>query len=544
MLLTQPAKTLREQLNAVAWSELNDAHGSAEGIPALVLEALSDDSNVARDAISQVHGRVFHQGVLEESAPMVVPALLELLRIEAVRVKPFILSVLASLAAEFAHVAHVPGLPPRRMLDGESSADDAWKDLARRTWAAVRAGMPIYFDLLVNADASVRAQSGRLLALVADNDDSTCSAALIAAGENESNTLARASHLIALGVLRRGTGGTAVVECCRRSLQDAGLHGAGAIAWVYLGAQPDAVTWQGLRHAGKLGRLDPDLFPWMEGGLASLAAEAFQLLAGADRNQAIDGLLQSLRFQSIEGEERGDDIPHDWPLPDAVAERLLALVFAGMRGGRDLLREELKEEQLRALCELSQLGRYSQSLYALGIPHHGNSLRRFLGLQPSGPQDNVLELNDNGRIESRPIWYWRRAVFKGNLSEAALIHALMVQRSPQALWQLCQDIATGDYDPAAWGPHGPAPLALAIVEQIRPAMFADIVCYATKLLQDPAPSVSRTALAIVPLLQQWQEEGRGIEEPYRPLIEYAVRQGGALRLRVLQFLPEKERLRY
>ncbi len=546
MQLTEPdrAGVLRRHLDAVKWAELSDANGPAHGIPGLVLDALADDESAARDAVSQLHHRVFHQGVLEETAPLVVPPLLELLRIPGVRIKAFVLSVLASLVTDAARLAGRPGLPPAGLPAAPSPGAEAQAPeqdlyaLVQQTWGAVQQGQNTVATLLQDGDASVRVQAGRLLALVADRDDETCKRLLQQACIGETDHLVRGSQLIALSVLQHDERDDSVLELCRRTLAEPVLQGVAAVAWVYAGghALDDAVR-RGLTYAGRHERLPPDLFPWMDGGLASLAAEAWGRLASNARPQVIEGLLDSLRFQLTEGNERGDDIPFDWTLPAAVAERLVGLVFNGATRGRDLLREELGAEQLRVLEEFSRLDFYAPSLYDVGIPHCSANLRRFLGIDPQGPQDLYLELPADGCIERRPFWYWRRLAYQEKLPQGSLVSAVLSQWPPELVFRLSVDVATGAYDPSAMAPGRVVPLAMELVEAVRDKIPELIEQHASLLLREPVRPLSQVALVVVPLLERCLEDGRQLEESYGHLIAEALAAGGRLRELVLRLMP-------
>ena len=65
-------------LDAVAWDELSHAYGSAHGTPGLLRQAASVDSGVAAEAISDLHGSIFHQGTVYPATVTAVPFLAEL----------------------------------------------------------------------------------------------------------------------------------------------------------------------------------------------------------------------------------------------------------------------------------------------------------------------------------------------------------------------------------------------------------------------------------------------------------------------------------
>jgi hypothetical protein len=65
-------------LDAIAWGELSHAYGSAHDTPGLLRQAGSEDSEVASEAISDLHGSIFHQGTVYPATVTAVPFLAEL----------------------------------------------------------------------------------------------------------------------------------------------------------------------------------------------------------------------------------------------------------------------------------------------------------------------------------------------------------------------------------------------------------------------------------------------------------------------------------
>jgi hypothetical protein len=499
-MLEDVPPALRSAIDAVDWSQLKHAYGSADDIPSLILEVLSEDAEAAHAAISQVYHSVYHQDLLEPMAPSVVPLLLELLNTDRARVRPYILRVLATFAAEFAHTAGFPEWTlrrtPERLAQGEPAESVA---VAQRMWTAVRKGLPLYLRLLTDSEAALRAQAGRAVAVVAGEDVAACMSALKQAWASESDFVVRASQLITLGVCAHDTGHAETLAMCRELLQGGEplQQSAAAIACAYLGAgTPDESMWQGMRLAGTQGRLNHEVFPWAEGAVPILAAEGLMRWASFARPRVVELLLASLRFQALEGEEHSADVPFDWTLPIGVAEFAVRLVFPFRApNSAHLLREELSKDQILVLRALSTLNRRPMSLYDLGIRFGGASLRRFLGDDPPGPLDASLTMEPHGQRVSRPIWFWLDRLYQRQLKEDELLAALTAQLPPQDVFKVAQDLTAGFYNRSAMSAQAANPLSLKLVDRIRPNIQNECAQYAAAILADNNAPAAAVALA-------------------------------------------------
>jgi HEAT repeat protein len=85
-------------LDAIDWSTLQDAYGSATEVPGRLRALLSDDEAVRSEALSELFGSVSHQGTIYSVSAHVIPFLVELLATPQVKDKPSIIALLASIA--------------------------------------------------------------------------------------------------------------------------------------------------------------------------------------------------------------------------------------------------------------------------------------------------------------------------------------------------------------------------------------------------------------------------------------------------------------
>ncbi|MEV6812719.1 hypothetical protein [Micromonospora sp. NPDC051296] len=120
-------------LDSIDWDELSHAYGSAHDTPELLRQAGSDNSEVASEAISDLHGSIFHQGTVYPATVIAVPFLAELAAGAANRRDEFVW-MLGMLADD--HHAY--------------GADFAW------VRAAVNAQLELLVALLDDADPQVR----------------------------------------------------------------------------------------------------------------------------------------------------------------------------------------------------------------------------------------------------------------------------------------------------------------------------------------------------------------------------------------------------
>ena len=86
-------------LNAIDWSALQDAYGSAVEVPNRLRALLSDDDALRSEALNELFGSVWHQGTIYSVSAHVIPFLVELLDAPQVKDKPSIIALLASIAS-------------------------------------------------------------------------------------------------------------------------------------------------------------------------------------------------------------------------------------------------------------------------------------------------------------------------------------------------------------------------------------------------------------------------------------------------------------
>ncbi|MFQ5571265.1 MAG: HEAT repeat domain-containing protein [Rhodothermales bacterium] len=544
---------LDNTINEIPWTRLRDAYGSADTLRDLIRQvATVPDEADAENIYIRIYRRICHQGVLEEAVPVVVPALVALLNLDGVRAKDVLLDVLSALLVDHAMETGMPGLlPVRRDFDlkatstGETrAAEQAYRRRAHDAFAAVEQHVPVFFSLLADSAPRVRAQAVRLSAFFRTSSE-TALEQIHAAYVQETEVHVRASALVSLGILSGQVPSEKYLDVFDRALEDPVflVRAAGAVAHVYAhsGEASDAL-WRVLEAAACARREPPDLFPWAQGAIAGLAAEALTMLAPVDRERAVASLLRAVECQVKEGDEAGEDLRREWPLPYLVAEHLVAMTFERFERRTDeVVLEELDEEQRRTLKRVgSDLGVITWAQRYRGIPHTQGSLRRFLGLVPFGPLDRKVKLAVGPYQETWPIWKWWRVARRGQIDEAALVDHLLDVLDTEEVFALCTDMVSGAYDPGGYVPHAPVPLAMMLIDRIAEQEIAKIEAYAHELLEEGA-TTSQCALAMVPLLRYGKDHGRAVNWTYRPLLEQFAAYSDSYRSQIIALLPEEER---
>lgn len=125
----------------VDWASLDHAYGSAEDVPQTLRHAVSEDDDVAGDALEHLFGTVYHQGTLYSATPWAVP-------------------FVARLAAD-------PGTPRRtglvHLLGAIAETDDASPEVLADVRAALAGETARLLPLLDDPDAELRHVSTYLL---------------------------------------------------------------------------------------------------------------------------------------------------------------------------------------------------------------------------------------------------------------------------------------------------------------------------------------------------------------------------------------------
>ncbi|MGC4896736.1 HEAT repeat domain-containing protein [Micromonospora sp. DT31] len=192
-------------LDAVAWGELSHAYGNAHDTPGLLRRAGSEDSDAASEALSDLHGSIFHQGTVYPATVPAVPFLAEL-AVRAVHRRDEFAWMLGMLAdprhaygVDFARVRAAVTAQRERLVALLDDADARVREAA--AYATAKAGVaaePLWRRWAVEDDPTARAS----LALALGEVDSAGAEAVLGDAARHGDPPVRVAAAVAL--LRSG----------------------------------------------------------------------------------------------------------------------------------------------------------------------------------------------------------------------------------------------------------------------------------------------------------------------------------------------------
>ncbi|WP_412537789.1 HEAT repeat domain-containing protein [Longispora sp. K20-0274] len=325
-------------LDDVQWARLGHAYGPADDVPDLIRALCSPEEKERAAALHQLYGNIFHQGTRYEATAYAVPFLLEVLAAPATRDRAALLGLLAAITvgydenwlpdaipiAEFRAEAVggaavlAAGPHPGDPDYDEDEGDYAYLEsltaeqdgqlgayVALAAYDAVRAGVPLFRELLGAADPGVRTMAAYTLAWFAEDAAGSVPAleGLLATEEDEG---VAATALVAIGLL------------CEPAPAVSGVWGSGVEA--FLTDDRPAVRWAaavaGARVLGhgagsdvvdellswtRGGRGSREEIPFLDGDLAGYAGQALAQVGPRHTGAAYDALLA--RLPDVSGSE-------------------------------------------------------------------------------------------------------------------------------------------------------------------------------------------------------------------------------------------------
>ena len=158
-----------EGLDAVPWSELEHAYGSAEDVPEQLRALAGPDPQERGRAQWALYGNLWHQGIVYSASPHAVPFLLRLLEAASYADRAWVLGYLYELAGGTSYLDAHKDLT---FYDGQRETPEFKAQLEAElravaaTRAAVSEGRAIFERLLSEPAIGVAAAAARLLARV------------------------------------------------------------------------------------------------------------------------------------------------------------------------------------------------------------------------------------------------------------------------------------------------------------------------------------------------------------------------------------------
>ncbi|GID60441.1 hypothetical protein [Actinoplanes couchii] len=390
-----------EKLSEVPWARLGHAYGSAADVPDQIRALRSPDMAVRDAARRSLNHNIVHSGTRYEASAFAVPFLLELLADPATPERADLLALLTSLAigedeswlpgpfpvASYREQA-AGGEPILRAAPLPSYEDDsvfryveALDDRGRESmfafielsaYDAVRAGVPLFRDLLSAADPGLRVAAAYALAWFPE-EAAVVERALTASAADPDPAVA-ATALVALflsggpgAIFREALGDGRALVRWAAAVTVAGLDGP---------ATGQAAVDELLGWAGR-GRARFPAVPFLGGDLSGLAGLALRRLGDTHAGAAFETLL--VRIPAVSGPEA---------LP-VVGEALRRAFPAGPVGSAvrfaDL--DQLQQKLLLKLADSPTTWQWGESgifanftlmVNAYGLPHSVEDMRSFV----------------------------------------------------------------------------------------------------------------------------------------------------------------------
>jgi hypothetical protein len=158
----QTADRLLSGIEAIDWSALEHAYGSATTTPAYLRALLSPDEAVRNEAVEHLWSAITHQGTVYSATAAATPFLLRILADDAAKpIRTALLSVLEVIAGGTSyHDVHAPFFPAdeRETSQWQAQAANELADVARCRQAAA-AGLDLTLRYLAEPVPDVRLQA-------------------------------------------------------------------------------------------------------------------------------------------------------------------------------------------------------------------------------------------------------------------------------------------------------------------------------------------------------------------------------------------------
>ena len=156
--------TMFDELDAIPWTDLTHAYGSAEEVPTWLRQLIFSDVDTRESAMNRLYGSLCHQGWISPATAYAVPCLLELLQEPGIQVKEDILKLLKHIARADSDLQEKTWRKNVYVPSWNVPASIPFKDARLE----VLKGIPIYLTFLEEtANPNVRMQAGNLLREIA-----------------------------------------------------------------------------------------------------------------------------------------------------------------------------------------------------------------------------------------------------------------------------------------------------------------------------------------------------------------------------------------
>jgi hypothetical protein len=366
-----------ERLDEVDWASLTHAYGPAADVPDQLRALASADAGTREHALRELYGNIFHQGTRYEASSEAVPFLVELAGSPDVAARDEIIALLVALAVGYdeAWLPRGIAIDRWRAAAAEMGGEDAVMErYALDAYDAVRAGLPLFRELVYERDEALAASAAYSLAWFPEEAD----ASRRVLGErlrSDPPPVVASAAMIALALLGGGSD-----DAERRLADDTQLVRAAAaiaVARARTADVPDNAV-DVLAEAAAAEVRDVRVL-FFEGDLSQYAAVALAGLPVAVAERAIDSLLQGLERVRF-------------PRAATYASALLEIAFGEQPA--PLWFSALSQLQQRVVRGLATAPRawmpeedtydanFAAAVSAYGLPADPDAFRAYAGLPP------------------------------------------------------------------------------------------------------------------------------------------------------------------
>lgn len=275
-----------ENLDAVPWHDLEHAYGFATDIPGLLLDLAEGDETLCAQAIEQLWSNIYHQGSRYSASVAAMPFLAVIADTAGhparVSVVELLVHLLLGFPESFSLTGYVPGKDDRELA------------------AAYEQTVPVFRRMLRETSSQVREVGAYALAWHQIDRDLSIEA-LVKQLTVEDEPSVRFSIFFALGHLDDGS---RVVGTCVQALESQDRVDQLGASLALVMTSPDTVPNVGVTTLFAASQSDRQVLerigdvPHHEGDIANLSLLALDRLGDGVREQALDGILETLREAS------------------------------------------------------------------------------------------------------------------------------------------------------------------------------------------------------------------------------------------------------
>jgi hypothetical protein len=460
----------------IDWRSLRKVGGTAEGIPRLIDEAVSDDAELRTRAREELFDELLHQGMLTDACVPAIALLTEYLKRTRTPKRAGLLRLTTEFTMGDPDRYLVPYSIHELFLEGPE-AERQWgakqAPLVRDCYAAGYATCEVARRLLWAGSAEEKVAAAHLLTFY-PSYGKRLAPWMVRRLRLEDADIARAGLLVCLGywaLWRRWRRPPPEVRACLED-ESAIVRASAAIALRGYGVLDEAVFAE-LARTMRLPQVTR--FYWCGGRLGELATAL--LADGTPRStQAIAESIESSNVDEDEHVERAMILTRRaFPKRTYIDGHQVI----DMPALADLT--EAQRIVLRVLAVMPDAGFSlpANLLQSNGLPSYQPDLRRYVGLSAPGPTDVLVAGTVDGERVKWPAHVWVRRMALGKISRDAVIDALVSHPSDDELIAMMVEgvgayslSMTGSLDWPTWVRFVPDVLAR---RRVSPAAVEDIL---------------------------------------------------------------------